>query len=770
MPEQAPHQFSTTPDGRDAVVAAGLWGVAGRVSELSVDHLLLGLLAWRSPDGARTEQPYPSWLLAHACGVSDLPELLAAVAASLPAGADDGKPAAQPEIVSPDMEAVFTAAEGLSENGVIDVVEMLAGIIDAFPEHPFSAALLERGLTASKIIEIDHEEDGDDLAPLDLPGFPDASDDPIPEHQCEDCGGLIEGMTDLTQQAREGRLDPVVGRDEIIGRVITILSRRTKNSPVLLGLPGTGKTAIAEGLAQRIAAGDVPEAMRSCRLLLLSPARLVAGAGMMGEFEERVLSIIDSLADDRDTILFIDEMHTIVGAGTAGRDRNDLGNMLKPALARGQMRVIGATTAEEYRAIVEGDAALERRFEPVRIPEPTPAEASRIITALAPRYAGHHNVSYTAGALRACVSLAVAHMPARFLPDKAIDLLDEAGAAAANAGQRRVTEAGVRRAVAARLSVDVSRLESSASPLDGIEDDVVGQPAAVAAVRSTLAARSLGISDAASARACLIFAGPAGTGKTVLAKAVADRLYRGAMTVIDLAEYGEAHSVSGLIGSPPGYVGFDEPARLVEPLRTGPARVLLLEHADLAHPAIRSLLADALRSGSIADTRDRRASLRDAVVILTVTLGAGGSLGFARGGSSSAPSADRVAESVKAALGPAITEMADEIAVFAPLDAAAVAVLADRRIRRVTDALAARGITLSVDAGVRDRVMATSSGGGRAIRRAVERLVERPLAASLGERPARGGARLEVGADGAPVVRLTPRVPGVRRQRPRQAT
>lgn len=555
----------------------------------------------------------------------------------------------------------------------------------------------------------------------------------------------VESFTDdLTAAARAGRLDPVIGRDVEIDRVVRILSRRTKNNPVLIGEPGVGKTAIAEGLASRIAAGAVPERLASMRVVRLIPASLVAGTRFRGDFEERVKGVLAALADST-TILFIDELHQIVGAGSGGdRESNDLSNLLKPALARGELRCLGATTRAEYRTFIEADAALERRFEPVEIAEPSPEETLAILSGLAARYSSHHDVRYGKGALEACVSLALRHLPARRFPDKAIDLMDEAGAAASLLGKRSVSAADVAAVLSGRLGVDVAPGTASSGLAATIGTSLVGQRGAIASLASLVESRRLGLDERHGPLASVLLVGPAGSGKAELATLLARSLTGNPPVTIDLAGYSESHSVSGLIGSPPGYVGHDEPARLVEPFRHTPGGVLLLRHVDAAAPAVVGVIAELLRTGSLTDAKGHAASYRQATVILTTTSGDAKPLGFG--------AAERPLTDVRVALGE-LAELVDEQIVLTALTAAELELIAERQLARIAEGLRLRHkVDLTIAPGVAASIAGSigRAEGARPVRRAVERLVERQIASSLAGRKRR---RLRVAlADGRIVI------------------
>jgi ATP-dependent Clp protease ATP-binding subunit ClpA len=555
---------------------------------------------------------------------------------------------------------------------------------------------------------------------------------PLGGEASEGATGAAERYTDdLTAQARAGRLDPVIGRDAEINRVVRILSRRTKNNPVLIGEPGVGKTAIAEGLAQRIANGSVPARLAGMRVARLIPASLVAGTRFRGDFEERVKAVLSSLADGQ-TILFIDELHQIVGAGSgAERESNDLSNLLKPALARGELRCLGATTRAEYRTFIEADAALERRFEPVEVNEPTPEATLEILRGLSSRYRSHHGIRYAKGALEACVTLALRHLPARRFPDKAIDLMDEAGAAAALAGKSSVTAAEVAAVLSGRLGIEVDPAAAISSSLAAaISAELIGQRAAIATISSLIESRKLGLDERQTPLASILLIGPAGSGKAELGTILARALTGRPPVSIDLAGYNEPHSVSGLIGSPAGYVGHDEPARLIEPFRHTPGAVLLLRHVDAAAPAVRGVIAELLRTGSLTDAKGHAASYRGVTVILTMTTAATRPLGFgALGGS---PNAEQeIGE---------LADLLDERILLPALSSAELEEIATRQLGRIVENLRLRHrVDLLIEPDVAASIVGSlgRGEGARPVRRAVERSVERQIAQTLAVRKRR---------------------------------
>ena len=623
---------------------------------------------------------------------------------------------------------------------------------------------------------------------------------------------LAEFTRDLTAMAREGRFDPVIGREEEIARTIRILSRRTKNDPVLIGEPGVGKTAVVEGLAERIGEGNVPDALLDQRILSLDLAGMVAGTKYRGEFEERIRALLDEVRREGNVILFIDELHTIVGAGSA-EGAVDAANILKPALGRGEIRVIGATTLAEYRRYIEKDAALERRFQSVQVGEPNEEKTLAILRALRPRYEEHHGLEIDDAALHAAVTLSKRYLPDRFLPDKAIDLVDEAAAGvrtevhsaspevralseradaaakdkeeairaqnyekaarsrdaeesfraqAAKERERERREAEkthavvTREHVAAVLSnwtgIPVTRLsESERSRLLSLEDTlherIVGQDEAVRAVARAVRRGRAGVKDPKRPVGSFLLLGPTGVGKTELSRALAEAVFGSeeAMIRIDMSEYMEKHSVSRLIGSPPGYVGYDEGGQLTEKVRRKPYSVVLFDEIEKAHEDVWNVLLQILEDGAVTDSQGRRVDFRSAVIVMTSNVGAKSitaapmPLGFAanarEGGETHFGAVKKaVTAELRRTFRPEFLNRVDETIVFRPLSEENMAEIARRLLKKTAARMEALGIRFVFD-DVAARLLARrgtdASYGARPLRRLISAEVEDALASLL---------------------------------------
>ena len=612
---------------------------------------------------------------------------------------------------------------------------------------------------------------------------------------------LSQHGRDLSALAKEGKIDPIIGRDTETERVIQILSRRTKNNPCLIGEPGVGKTAVVEGLAQRITDGNVPESLKGKRIITLDIPGMIAGAKYRGEFEERMKNVMDEVTKNPDIILFIDEIHTLIGAGAA-EGAVDAANILKPALARGEMQLIGATTISEYRKHIEKDAALERRFQSVMVGEPTAEEAVLILRGLRDKYEAHHKVKINDSAIEAAVNLSVRYIADRFLPDKAIDLIDEAasklrisahtsppdlreleekiaklaeekeeaingqdfeGAAkirdeekalkaelekskkdwedSQSAKSLEVVEENIADIVTQWTGIPVSRLlESEGERLLRLEDElksrIIGQDSAVEAVARAIRRGRMGLKDPKRPIGSFIFLGPTGVGKTELTKALANVMFGddNAMIRLDMSEYMEKHSVSKLIGSPPGYVGFEEGGQLTEKIRRKPYSVVLFDEIEKAHPDVFNIMLQVLDDGVLTDSQGRKVDFKNTVIIMTSNVGASTlaaprSLGFSevKEDNDKKASDARVMGALKATFRPEFINRIDDIIIFNKLDSDGIEQIASLMLSEVTKRIADLGISIEFDKSVVEFVSREGFDpeyGARPLRRTIVRKVE----------------------------------------------
>ena len=556
---------------------------------------------------------------------------------------------------------------------------------------------------------------------------------------------LRECSRDLTAEARMGRLDPVIGRDAEINRMIQILSRRTKNNPCLLGEPGVGKTALAEGLARRIVSGDVPEELLDQRILSLDIAGMVAGTKYRGEFEERIRKVLDEVKRAGNIILFLDELHTVVGAGSA-EGAVDASNIIKPSLSRGELRLIGATTLAEYRKYIEKDAALERRFQPINVSEPTPQATLAILRGLRQRYETHHGLSITDEALSAAVSLSVRFLPGRFLPDKAIDLMDEAAALVhmeGGSGNHRVTAEDIAVVVSAWTGILATRLtEDEGEKLLHMEETlgrrVVGQQEAVRALSRAIRRGRVGLKDPRRPIGSFLFLGPTGVGKTELCKALAEVLFEDekALLRFDMSEYMERHTVSRLIGSPPGYVGHEEGGQLTEKVRRRPYSVVLFDEMEKAHEDVWNLMLQILDDGCITDAQGRTVDFRNTVIVMTGNVGAKGlsdpgtRLGFWPG-EKDRKGEEIVMEELKRTFRPEFLNRVDEIILFQSLTEEQLREVGRRMLTALSQRMADLGSALETEetaVAALAKAGFDPKNGARPLRRAIRTKVEDAIA------------------------------------------
>ena len=578
---------------------------------------------------------------------------------------------------------------------------------------------------------------------------------------------------DLTRLAQEGRLDPVLCRDSELERMVEILCRRQKNNPCLLGEPGVGKSALAEALAQRIASGQITPALRGKRVLSLDMASMVAGTKYRGDFEERFKNLLEELYRDRSTILFIDEIHIIAGAGAA-EGAIDAASILKPMLARGEIQLIGATTPEEYRKTIQKDSALERRFGRVMVEEPTPTAAETILAGLMPRYERYHGVAIPSTAIHAAVELSVRYLPGRYLPDKAIDLLDEAAAArriAENSSEKKaLTPADIARVVSKASGVPAERVgEAERERLAQLEQrlaaEVIGQPRAVASVAAAIRRSRTGLRENNRPIGAMLFLGPTGVGKTQLARTLAKGWFGSekALLRFDMSEYMERHTVARLIGAPPGYVGHDEGGQLTEAVRRRPYSVVLFDEIEKAHSDIQNLLLQILEDGTLTDAQGRRADFSNTIILLTSNLGARclagqtAPMGFGAAGAEKDRRGQQAIREAREFFRPELMGRLDETVLFDPLGPEQLAGIADRLLCELEERAAGQGYTLRHTAAAAKALAGDKVPpyGARELRRTVSRAVEQALADRIADGTAQPGTVYTADADANGHIILT---------------
>ena len=640
---------------------------------------------------------------------------------------------------------------------------------------------------------------------------------------------LDQYSRDLTDMARKGQLDPVIGRDREIQRVIQILSRRSKNNPVLIGEPGVGKTAVAEGLAQRVAVGDVPEDLRGKRIVSLDLTGMLAGTKYRGDFEDRIKNVLKEVQRAGDTVLFVDELHTIMGAGAA-EGAIDAANILKPALSRGEVQMIGATTLNEYRKYIEKDAALERRFQPVMVDEPSQEESIEIIRGLRDRYEAHHKLSISDEAIEAAVKLSARYINDRYLPDKAIDLVDEAASAVrmrtltppeelktietriaalarekdeavkaqdfeaaarlrdqeaeqrseldklrgkwdkANSSHgRSVTAEDIAQVVSGWTGIPVTSLSRDESERllhmeEILHSRVIGQDEAVSAVARAIRRGRVGLKDPKRPIGSFLFLGPTGVGKTELCKALAEAVFgdENAMIRLDMSEFMEKHTVSKLIGSPPGYVGYDEGGQLTEKVRRKPWSVILFDEIEKAHEDVFNILLQIMDDGRLTDSQGRHVDFKNTIIVMTSNVGAQSitsrrtPLGFSHGEGSDADVKDLVLEQLKNTFKPEFLNRIDETIVFRRLTREDISAIAKNLVAVSTGRMADMGIKLSLSDAALELLADKGfdpAYGARPLRRTIQSLLEDAVAeAMLSGRLAKGDEALADVRDGEIIV------------------
>lgn len=551
---------------------------------------------------------------------------------------------------------------------------------------------------------------------------------------------LDQYSRDLTMLAASGSFDPVIGRDEEIRRSVQILSRRSKNNPVLIGEPGVGKTAVAEGIAAYIAGSDAPDSMAGKRLVALDLPALLAGTKYRGDFEERVKAVLKDVKKAGDVILFIDEMHTMIGAGSA-EGAIDAANILKPALGRGEVQIIGATTPEEYRRHIEKDAALERRFQPVKIAEPSRGDSLKMLGAVRQSLEKHHGVKISDAALTAAVDLSARYINDRFLPDKAIDLADEAAAHIRVSGGGLVTAEDIAAVVSLWTGIPVANLSADETKrLRNMESilhrRVIGQNEAVTAVSRAIRRVRVGLSDPDRPIGSFLFLGPTGVGKTELCRALAEAVFgeSEAMIRLDMSEYMEKHAVSKLIGSPPGYVGYEDGGQLTERVRRKPWSVVLFDEIEKAHEDVWGILLQIMDDGRLTDSAGRVVSFRNTIIVMTSNVGAKSisdgrpRMGFTPdGGDEAQLMRARINEELRRTFKPEFLNRIDETIVFRRLSRAEIRSIAERMLLTVAERFKALGMTLSVPDQVVDFLAERGYDekyGARPLRRAIRSMIE----------------------------------------------
>ncbi|HOV24865.1 MAG TPA: ATP-dependent Clp protease ATP-binding subunit [Pseudobacteroides sp.] len=715
------------------------------------------------------------------------------------------------------LELSFKEARRMGQN-YIGTEHLILGIMKE-GESVAVRILIDLGVDPQKLIS--------EISKMLTEEAPSAAGEPKSHSANSNTPTLNQFGRDLTEMAREGKFDPVIGRDNEIERVIQILSRRTKNNPCLIGEPGVGKTAIAEGLAQKIVEGNIPEILKDKRVVTLDLSSMVAGAKYRGEFEERLKKALEEIRKAGNVILFIDEMHTIIGAGAA-EGAIDASNILKPSLARGEIQVIGATTLDEYRKHVEKDAALERRFQPITVGEPTVEEAIGILKGVRDKYEAHHRVKITDEAIVAAVKFSDRYITDRFLPDKAIDLIDEAGSKvrlksftappdlkkleeqfeklrkekedsirsqefekaarirdeeqklkselekAKNEWYQKsqvktdtVTEEHIAEVVASWTGIPVKKLaEEETERLMKMEDvlhqRVIGQEEAVKAVSKAIRRGRVGLKDPKRPVGSFIFLGPTGVGKTELCKALAEALFgeENSIVRIDMSEYMEKHSVSRLVGSPPGYVGYDEGGQLTEKVRRKPYSVVLFDEVEKAHPDVFNILLQILEDGRLTDSQGRTVDFRNTVIIMTSNVGARmitepKRLGFASPNEEKSKSyqdmKNNVMGELKNTFKPEFLNRVDEIIVFHPLEETHIKQIVRLMLDSLTKRIQSNDIKLEVSDKAVDHLANKGYDmiyGARPLRRAIQSDVEDKLAEEILEGKIKSGDSVVVDFDG----------------------
>ena len=724
--------------------------------------------------------------------------------------------------VSGEAEEVLHLAEQRAKaqgHENVEPEDLLRGILDA-GECAASQLILS--------LKADPEEIRSDLGPGNTPVIPETADGVSEEGEEQEEEKVLEKFgTDVTRKAREGKYDPMIGREDVIERMIQVLSRRTKNNPVLTGEPGVGKTAVVEGLAQRIAEGRIPANLKDKKIISLDLVGMLSGARFRGDFEERMKTFLEEAERDGNVILFIDELHMIMGAGAGASETMDAANILKPVLARGGLQVIGATTLKEYRRHIEKDAAFERRFQPVTVEEPDKEDAVRILMGLKGRYEAYHGLTITEEAVRAAVELSDRYIQDRFLPDKAVDLMDEAASRIKTRGMTtppcllqledeiRATEKEKKKAADAQeyekaavlrdrqneLSKDLadrqeqwkkeqcSRVDAediaevvsawTKIPVTMLTEDeserlrtlentlhrrVIGQDEAVSAVARAIRRGRTGVADPERPIGSFLFLGPTGVGKTELCRAIAQVMFHDedAMIRLDMSEYMEQYTVSKLIGSPPGYVGYDEGGQLTEMVRRKPYSIILFDEIEKAHPDVWNTLLQILDDGRLTDAQGRTVSFKNTIIVMTSNIGAReitgkSSLGFARNEENEEDRREqnirsRVMEAVKMTFRPEFINRLDEVIVFHPLKQEDVRKIAYLQVEKLSERMRRQGIRLKVEESAVELLAEKGydpAYGARPLKRTIQSMLQNAVADEILEaKPSDRDELVVTGGDG----------------------
>ena len=724
--------------------------------------------------------------------------------------------------VSGEAEEVLHLAEQRAKaqgHENVEPEDLLRGILDA-GECAASQLILS--------LKADPEEIRSDLGPGNTPVIPETADGVSEEGEEQEEEKVLEKFgTDVTRKAREGKYDPMIGREDVIERMIQVLSRRTKNNPVLTGEPGVGKTAVVEGLAQRIAEGRIPANLKDKKIISLDLVGMLSGARFRGDFEERMKTFLEEAERNGNVILFIDELHMIMGAGAGASETMDAANILKPVLARGGLQVIGATTLKEYRRHIEKDAAFERRFQPVTVEEPDKEDAVRILMGLKGRYEAYHGLTITEEAVRAAVELSDRYIQDRFLPDKAVDLMDEAASRIKTRGMTtppyllqleneiRATEKEKKKAadaqeyekaavlrdrqnelskgladwqeqwkkeqcsrvdaediaevVSAWTKIPVTMLaEDESERLRTLENTlhrrVIGQDEAVSAVARAIRRGRTGVADPERPIGSFLFLGPTGVGKTELCRAIAQVMFHDedAMIRLDMSEYMEQYTVSKLIGSPPGYVGYDEGGQLTEMVRRKPYSIILFDEIEKAHPDVWNTLLQILDDGRLTDAQGRTVSFKNTIIVMTSNIGAReitgkSSLGFARNEENEEDRREqnirsRVMEAVKMTFRPEFINRLDEVIVFHPLKQEDVRKIAYLQVEKLSERMRRQGIRLKVEESAVELLAEKGydpAYGARPLKRTIQSMLQNAVADEILEaKPSDRDELVVTGGDG----------------------